>query len=88
MDFKIDPSVKLTPELVKKLNAAHEIKLVEKEINTIDEWIVLISDTFESARKGGSTISGLVEAYRDILSRMENRKKSCYREKAELNKRW
>lgn len=85
MDFKIDPKVKLTPEVVKKLYATFEIKLVEKEINTIDEWIVLITDSFEKAHKTDVT-SGYINAFRQILEQMEQRKKNCYRDKSDWKK--
>jgi hypothetical protein len=87
MDFKIDPGTKLTPEVIKKLYATFEIKQVEKEINVLDEWIVLITDVFEKARKADIT-SGYSNAFRNILERMEQRKKNCYRDKADWNKQY
>jgi hypothetical protein len=86
LDFKIDPGTKLTPEVIKKLYSTFEIKITEKEINVLDEWIILITEVFEKASRGGATTPSLINAFRNILERMEQRKKICYRDKSDWKK--
>lgn len=77
-----------TPDVIRKLNIKYEMQIIQKEIDFLNEWTDITKEIANTAKRGGATTAGLLEAFNQLISRMTARQKMLFKEKIELNKKW